>query len=82
MTTLFLLVGLPGAGKTTHARIAHRRATAPEETLQMSEADILYGRAHFEEPDEAELGGGAIDGPPHGWPTWREWAADQWPSFA
>ncbi|WP_425582761.1 hypothetical protein [Streptomyces thermolineatus] len=76
------MVYLPVDEATRRARIAHRRATAPEETLPMSEADILYGRAHFEEPDEAELDGDAIDGPPHGRPTWREWAADRWPSFA
>ncbi|MFE1783054.1 AAA family ATPase [Streptomyces sp. NPDC059506] len=78
----FRMIYLPVDDATRRARIAHRRATAPEETLPMSEADILYGRAHFEEPDKAELDGCTVGGPPHGRPTWREWAADRWPSFA
>ncbi|MFD3646085.1 hypothetical protein ACFWUT_04680 [Streptomyces cyaneofuscatus] len=83
MTTLFLMVGLPGAGKTTRARqLADRWATAAGETFPMTEADILYGWAQFEEPDAAELEGGALSGPPPGWAGWREWAAARWPSFA
>ncbi|MGW1750780.1 AAA family ATPase [Streptomyces sp. NPDC002092] len=62
-------------------RIAHRQATAPEETLPMDEADILRGRALFEEPDHTELGGHEIDGPPPGWPGWPEWASHRWPSL-
>ncbi|MEU2506443.1 ATP-binding protein [Streptomyces sp. NPDC007863] len=78
----FRMVYLPVDAGTQRARIAHRRATAPEETLPMSEADILYGRAHFEEPDAAELEGRSAVDPPPGWADWREWAADRWPSFA
>ncbi|MDC0770210.1 AAA family ATPase [Streptomyces sp. HD] len=78
----FHMVYLPVSDETQRARIAHRRATAPEETLPMSEADILHGQAHFEEPDVAELGGRGAAGPPPGWADWREWAADRWPSFA
>lgn len=48
----------------------------------MTEADILHGWAQFEEPDAAELEGGALSGPPPGWAGWREWAAARWPSFA
>ncbi|MEV8021465.1 AAA family ATPase [Streptomyces sp. NPDC086554] len=77
----FRMVYLPVDDETQRARIAHRRATAAEETFPMAEADILYGRAHFEEPDAAELGGRASAGPPPGWAGWREWAADRWPSF-
>ncbi|MFE9404284.1 AAA family ATPase [Streptomyces sp. NPDC006530] len=76
------MVYLPVDDATQPARIAHRWATAPEETLPMSEADILSGRAHFEEPDAAELEGRMVAGPPPGWVDWREWAADRWPSFA
>ncbi|MEU9851770.1 ATP-binding protein [Streptomyces sp. NPDC047974] len=78
----FRMVYLPVDDETQRARIAHRRATAPEQTLPMSEADILYGRAHFEEPDAAELEGRGAGGPPPGWEDWREWAAVRWPSFA
>ncbi|WP_371678738.1 AAA family ATPase [Streptomyces sp. NBC_01276] len=78
----FRMIYLPVDTATQRARIAHRWATTPEETLPMSEADILHGRAHFEEPDTAELDGHTIDSPPRGWLSWREWAADRWPSFA
>ncbi|MGW1747076.1 hypothetical protein ACWCRD_16010 [Streptomyces sp. NPDC002092] len=59
--------------ETQRVRIAHRRVTAPEETLPMTEADILGGRAHFEEPDAAELEGrGAAGLPPAGRADGRE----------
>ncbi|WP_328940833.1 ATP-binding protein [Streptomyces sp. NBC_00250] len=78
----FRMVYLPVDAETQRNRIADRWATAPEETFPITEADLRHGRAHFEEPDTAELDGRAIDGPPPGWSTWREWAADRWPSFA
>ncbi|MEY9937589.1 AAA family ATPase [Streptacidiphilus sp. MAP5-3] len=78
----FHMLYLPVDDATQRARIAHRWATTPEETFPMTEADILDGRAHFEEPDAAELGGGEVAGPPSGWAGWREWAACRWPSFA
>ncbi|MFJ5842873.1 AAA family ATPase [Streptomyces shenzhenensis] len=78
----FRMVYLPVNDETQRARIPHRWATAPEETLPMAEVDILHGRAHFEEPDAAELGGREAAGPPPGWANWREWAANRWPSFA
>ncbi|MFE5485184.1 AAA family ATPase [Streptomyces sp. NPDC056527] len=77
----FRMIYLPVDDETQRARIAHRWATAAGETLPMTEADILHGRAHFEEPDEAELGGCMVSDPPSGWVGWREWAADRWPSF-
>ncbi|MCX4546352.1 ATP-binding protein [Streptomyces sp. NBC_01565] len=77
----FRMVYLPVNDEIQRARITHRWAATPEETFPMTEADILQARAHFEEPDTAELHGRAIDDPPPGWPTWREWAADRWPSF-
>ncbi|MEU0256020.1 ATP-binding protein [Streptomyces sp. NPDC006184] len=78
----FRMVYLPVDEETQRSRIAHRWATAPEETLPMSEADILHGRALFEEPDAAELAGRGAAGPPPGYAGWREWAAARWPSFA
>jgi predicted kinase len=76
------MIYLPVDDETQRTRIAHRWTTAAGKTFPMAEADILYGRAHFEEPDAAELGGRAASGPPPGWVSWREWAADRWPSFA
>ncbi|MEV5986208.1 ATP-binding protein [Streptomyces sp. NPDC052051] len=78
----FRMVYLPVDEETQRARIARRRASAAEETLPMTEADILYGHAHFEEPDAAEREGRVALDPPLGWAGWREWAADRWPSFA
>ncbi|GAA1383380.1 AAA family ATPase [Kitasatospora putterlickiae] len=77
----FRMVYLPVDDETQRARIAHRWATTPEETLPLSEDDLLYGRALFEEPDAAELAGLGTADPPTGWASWREWAADRWPSF-
>ncbi|MFJ6623355.1 AAA family ATPase [Kitasatospora sp. NPDC091335] len=76
------MVYLPVDDEIQRARIAHRWATTPEQTFPMTEADILDGRAHFEEPDVAELAGRGVASPPPGWAGWREWAADRWPSFA
>ncbi|MFF9013778.1 AAA family ATPase [Streptomyces sp. NPDC014870] len=77
----FRMVYVPVDEETQRTRIAHRWATAPEETFPLTEADLRHGRALFEEPDPAELDGRANDGPPVGWRTWREWAVDRWPSF-
>jgi predicted kinase len=62
------------------ARIAHRQATEPHQTFPMSEADVDGWREQFQVPDAAELDGGEIPSPPTGWPGWRQWAADHWPS--
>ncbi|NED88086.1 ATP-binding protein, partial [Streptomyces sp. SID11233] len=70
----------PVGEETQRARIAHRWATTPGETFPMTDADIAFGRARFEEPDASELDGSAADEPPPGWSTWREWAAWRWPS--
>ncbi|MGA5823916.1 AAA family ATPase [Kitasatospora sp. NPDC094028] len=76
------MVYLPVDPDIQRARIAHRWATMPHETLPMTEDDILDGHAHFEEPDAAELGGRTLDAPPLGWADWHAWAAWRWPSFA
>jgi predicted kinase len=76
------VVYLPVAEDVQRARIAHRQATAPDQTFPMTEADIDRWREQFQVPDAAELGGGEIPGPPAGWPGWPEWAADRWPSLA
>lgn len=78
----FRMVYLPVDDETQRARVAHRWATTPEETFSMSEADILHGQAHFEEPDAVEPTGHEVAGPPPGWVGRREWAAERWPSFA
>jgi predicted kinase len=76
------VVYLPVDKDVQRVRIAHRQATVPHQTFPMSEADIDSWRAQFEVPDAAELAGGTVPGPPVGWPDWRDWAADRWPSLA
>jgi predicted kinase len=75
------VVYLPVDAEVQVARIAHRQATAPLTTFPMTRAEIDEWRGRFEVPDAAELGGGAVPGPPPGWPDWRQWAADRWPSL-
>lgn len=75
------VVYLPVDPDVQRARIAYRQATAPETTVVMTEADVVGWRALFDEPDAAELGGGAVPGPPVGWRGWPEWAVDRWPSL-
>ncbi|MFJ9691214.1 AAA family ATPase [Kitasatospora sp. NPDC101183] len=77
----FRMVYLSVDDETQRRRIAHRWATTPAETYPLTEADILYGRAHFEEPDAVELAASGVADPPVGWADWREWAAGRWPSF-
>jgi predicted kinase len=72
------VIYLPIDAGVQRARIAHRQATAPHTTFPMSEADLVAWRKQFQAPDAAELGGGAIPGPPPGWRDWPEWAADRW----
>ncbi|MFI6347130.1 AAA family ATPase [Streptomyces sp. NPDC050560] len=75
------LVYVPVDAETQRARIARRQATAPDLTFPMTEADLARWRELFEEPGTAELAGRVLDAPPPGWPGWREWAAERWPSF-
>ena len=79
VATLFLMVGLPGAGKTTRAK----ELAAEHGALQLSpdgrmiplfgesdaggKRDVLEGRAHIAGPGSGETG---------------DWAAARWPSLA
>ena len=76
------VVYLPVDKDVQRARVARRQATAPHRTFPMTEADLDRWRGQFQVPDAAELDGDTIPGPPAGWPSWPEWAADRWPSLA
>lgn len=76
------MVYLPVGRETQLARIAYGQACRPDRTFPVTEAEADTWRAQFEEPDAAELDGGAPGGPPAGWPGWPEWAAARWPSLA
>jgi predicted kinase len=75
------VVYLPVDEDVQRVRIGHRQATAPHTTFPMSEADIVAWRRQFQVPDAAELRGGAVPGPPPGFPSWPAWAVDRWPSL-
>ena len=62
-------------------RIQYRFAETPNETWQMSEAELTQWRALFDEPDEAEISGSFLAEPPHGYTSWFAWAAKRWPSL-
>lgn len=76
----YQLVYLPVDQATQRARIAYRQENTPDQTFPMSEAELTRWRKQFEEPDAAELSHAKIGEPPSGWPGWRQWAADYWPS--
>ena len=76
------VVYLPVDPATQIERIRHRWARTPDETFMMTEADLDRWRTQFEAPDAAELGGGEVADPPPGWPSWRDWAAERWPSLS
>jgi predicted kinase len=73
------MVGLPAAGKTTRAK----ELAAAHEALRLTpDAEVDGWRQVFEAPDAAELSGRELPEPPGGWPGWRAWAANRWPSLA
>ena len=74
------VVYLPVDKDVQLARIAHRQATEPHHTFPMTEADLDAWRKQFEVPDANELNGGEIPSPPAGWPSWKQWAEDHWPT--
>ena len=76
------VVYLPVGRATQRARITHRQAHAPHQTFTISQTEADTWRAQFEAPDTTELAGTGLPGPPRGWPSWPDWAADRWPSLA
>ncbi len=62
-------------------RLTRRQAGTGGRTFPMPEADVVAWRGRFEVPDAAELSGGHLPGPPTGWPSWRAWALDRWPTL-
>jgi predicted kinase len=75
------VVYLPVGEDVQRARVAYRQATAPHTTFPMSTTDLDAWRTQFQEPDDTELHGGDIPGPPPGWPGWPQWAVARWPSL-
>ena len=75
------VIYLPIDPETQRMRIQHRFAERPNQTWQMSEAELAAWRTFFEEPDEAELNGLWLSEPPPEYTTWSAWAARRWPSL-
>ena len=76
------VVYLPVDRATQLERIRDRWMRTPEQTFVMTEADVDRWRAEFDVPDAEELAGGEVPDPPPGWPSWRDWAAQRWPSLS
>ena len=66
--------------ETQLQRLGQRGRKAPQETFDISEAEVDAGRRQFQEPDQDELGGSRIPPPPTDWSSWSDWAAARWPS--
>ena len=75
------VVYLPVDADVQQARVAERQAATPHLTFPMTVSDLVAWRDLFEAPDADELSGAAITDPPPGWPGWREWAVDRWPTL-
>lgn len=75
-----VLVCLPVNRETQLQRLRQRGRNAPQETFDISEAEVDAGRRQFQEPDQDELGGGPLPPPPTDWSSWSDWAAARWPS--
>jgi len=58
----------------------HRQVNSPHTTIPMSDDLLATYQSKFEAPTDDELIGAADDPPPTGFPTWRVWIADWWPS--
>lgn len=76
------VVYLPVDRATQVERIEHRWMRTPDQTFVMTEADVDRWRAQFDVPDAAELADGEVAGPPPGWSSWPDWAAERWPSLS
>jgi len=75
-----VLVYLPIDRATQLQRLRRRWRDAPQETFDITEAEVDAGRGQFQDPDRAELSGGPVPPPPAGWSSWLVWAATRWPS--
>lgn len=53
----------------------------PNQTWQMSEAELTTWRTLFDEPDEAELSDSFLSDHPPEYPSWSAWAAKRWSSL-
>jgi predicted kinase len=74
------VIYLPIGPTAQQLRIDHRWQGASDSTFPMTAADLESYREQFEVPTSDELNGANLDEPSPG-QTWREWAAERWPSL-
>jgi predicted kinase len=75
------VVYLPIDPEEQRRRVLDRFATAPGQTVHMSDGELVAWRARFEAPDDEELQGARIPPPPPGSASWSAWASQRWPSL-
>ena len=78
----FELRYLPVDPESQVARVAARRAAAPDREFHMSVEELERQRVLFDEPTEAELSGHADIDIPDGASSWSDWAARRWPGLS
>jgi predicted kinase len=71
---------LPIELREQRRRITERSAADPGQ-FQMSDEELGQWQAQFQAPDADELRGGEIPPVPPRYGSWRQWAAERWPSL-
>ena len=61
-------------------RLNHRNTSDSDTTFKITDAELETFRKFFVEPDTLELSGTHLDPPPPEYQTWRDWAAQRWPT--
>jgi predicted kinase len=74
------LVYLPVGEVEQRRRLDARMQVASPGAFGLQPDDLQRFRAQFEEPDEDELAGGDSAPVPTGYPSWRAWADERWPT--
>ena len=74
------VVYLPIAYDEQRRRITDRCAADPHQ-FEMSDAELRQWHVQFHVPDQDELAGRAVPGPPPGYASWPQWASVRWPSL-
>jgi predicted kinase len=74
------VVYLPIGYEEQRRRIAERYETEPGQ-FRMSDAELRQWQMQFQAPDLQELSGAPVPAVPPGYPSWREWASERWPSL-
>ena len=74
------LVYLPVGEVEQWRRLDVRLQDASSGAFELQPDDLQRFRAQFDEPDEDELAGAESAPVPAGYPSWRAWADERWPT--